>query len=242
MEEWYKIRDLFFGENYQIQNIEKAFELARTCKHTEAVWFLKNEEVLKSFKKPETNDKKILFYWYHRCRDFRAGSIFINNDDYIMSKFGKANYDTTERDMHLLIGCHMNYDDHLFKAVRLGSLGAFLIYSRTLKHNNPLKWILLESFVKKTNRRISIDEFLAASAPYAWFTFGRFITKYYFGCADNENTRRGMRTYRDTLDSIYECLLCLGTLGIYKDLRILIGKMIFDNVEWCSERRFFLDY
>lgn len=242
MEEWYKIRDLFFGENYQIQNIEKAFELARTCKHKEAVWFLENEEVLKSLKKPETNDKKLLFYWFHKTRSPSIQHCYVAEDDYIASKFGNLNYGTNERDMHYHIGRFMSYDDHLFKAVKLGYLISYLTFSRTLENNNPLKWILIESFIKKTNRRICIDNHLSNRDPYAWFTFGRFITKYYFGHFDNENTRKGMRTYRDTLDSIYETLLCLGTLGIYKDLRILIGKIIFDNVEWCSERRFFLDY
>lgn len=243
MEEWYKIRDLFFGENYQIQNIEKAFELARTCKHKEAVWFLENEEVLKSLKKPETTDKKILFYWFHKTRSPNIKHCYVAEDDYIACKFGDLNYGTNERDMHYHIGYFMSFDDHLFKAVKLGHLISYLTFSKTLKHDNPLKWILIESYMKKTKMRFTLKEdLLIEKIPYAWFTFGRFISKYYFGHVDNENTRRGMRTYRDTLDSIYETLLCLGTLGIYKDLRILIGKTIFDNVEWCSERRFFLDY
>lgn len=36
--EYYKMRDLLFGDNCQVQNITKALELAAQCTHPEAVW------------------------------------------------------------------------------------------------------------------------------------------------------------------------------------------------------------
>jgi hypothetical protein len=38
---WFKIRDVFFGENYVEQDIKKALELASVCEHPNAVWLTK---------------------------------------------------------------------------------------------------------------------------------------------------------------------------------------------------------
>jgi hypothetical protein len=38
---WYKVRDTLFGENYVVQDMKKALELACVCEHPDALWLTK---------------------------------------------------------------------------------------------------------------------------------------------------------------------------------------------------------
>jgi TPR repeat protein len=40
LSEWYKIRDLFLGENYVDRNVVLALKLARSCNHPDAKWLV----------------------------------------------------------------------------------------------------------------------------------------------------------------------------------------------------------
>lgn len=38
---WYRVRDMFLGRNYTVQDIHGALELAKTCRHPDAQWLCK---------------------------------------------------------------------------------------------------------------------------------------------------------------------------------------------------------
>lgn len=78
--EWYKIRDLFCGENYVGQDIEKALALAKNCKHPDAVWLsnvMKNVNLstvnwLDHFMSLDQTDARTFYFAWH-CQPSLAG-------------------------------------------------------------------------------------------------------------------------------------------------------------------------
>ena len=71
--EWYKIRDMFFGENCVVRNIPMALEMATSCKHPDAQWLMAacagkdvktEEDARKAFLALGQNDARALcFAW-----------------------------------------------------------------------------------------------------------------------------------------------------------------------------------
>ena len=69
--EYYEVRDTLLGRNHQKQDVERALELASTCKHPEAQWLSKifagkdvktNKEARRVFLAHENDDARALCF------------------------------------------------------------------------------------------------------------------------------------------------------------------------------------
>jgi hypothetical protein len=155
--EWYEIRDLFFGHNYEHQDCLKAIQLAKDCKHPEAVYLYNTLKSAES--RPHVvrllalGDLKAKWYLDLMQSYFRT-SFTIN--DYPFSAALSGNYDlmkkaadANEREAFHRLGLHYfqfnrEQSNSYFKiAINLGCKRSMEHFSFPLELNDPLKWKLL---------------------------------------------------------------------------------------------------
>jgi hypothetical protein len=150
--EYYKMRDLLFGDNYQVQNIPKALELAAQCTHPEAVWLtaiFKDKSVSNRHEA-----KNVLVSYIYRSKtlprevgkaryfiggltsDYIEGNIEGNNENmvalslgYIPARVNKHSYPHTN-----------NMQPYLEVAVQYGERNAFYFCGVCLQYNQNIQY------------------------------------------------------------------------------------------------------
>lgn len=236
--EWYEIRDIFFGQNYKQPDCLKAIQFAKDCKHPEAVYLY---NTLKSAKS-ESDVIKLLYFgdlkarWYREfllgypsfyITDYPFSAALSGNDD-LMKKAAESNereafYQLGLRHFRRIARAKYYYE----KASELGCRRSMEELAWMCDFNDPKRWKLLFKAggrcVAKTLRRGTLEnsqcKFIVGKflkdAPY--FRKGEkkeYVDFYHFQC----------RATREAVDTF--SLICI-RLGIYRDLRILIGRYIW---------------
>lgn len=232
--EWYEIRDTFFGQNYKLQDCLKAIQLAKDCKHPEAVYLY---NTLKSAESREDIVRLLVFgdikaKWYlvlMQC-DFRTSFTIT---DYPFSAALSQNYDlmkkaaeANEREAFCQLGYHQfrTAKKYFKKASELGCKRSMYELACMCEFNDPKKWKLLSKAgrVYESLQRGTLEnnqcKFIVgkfwSDAPYFRKNEKEYVDFYHFQC----------RATREAVDTF--SLICT-RLGIYRDLRILIGRYIW---------------
>jgi len=233
--EWYEIRDTFFGQNYKLQDCLKAIQLAKDCKHPEAVYLYNTLKSAKSesdmFQLLYKGDLKAV--WYRKLLlddpsfyipDYPFSAALSGNDD-LMKKAAEAN----EREAFYQLGLrHFRKitiaKSYFKKASELGCRRSMEELAWMCDFNDPKKWKLLSKAgrVSESLQRGTLEnnqcKFIVGrycrDAPYFRKGEKEYVDFYHFQC----------RATREAVDTF--SLICT-RLGIYRDLRILIGKYIW---------------
>lgn len=243
--EWYKIRDLLFGENNEKQLICLAFELAKTCNHPEAQWLTKNEKAIRV----HPVDLKTEFYhnWLHGKVIYLSKFKILNNG-YILSRLASFAYIEEdridllnksialgERDAYFQLGDDGNIE-YLKIAYSLGHKLAMQVLGRKTDD-----WKLLGKAAKIGYSFFFVNHFTEViDDPKKHYIIGRYLYGeiYYmsiFGCKADEKTLQSAQSTVDfylkqlkfTKSAIFAWSLLATRLGVCKDVRILIGKKIW---------------
>lgn len=250
MEEWFKIRCIFCGDNGDKQDIPLAIELAASCNHPCAEWLrtLKGvttkEEVLKVLETRE-DMRSLFFRWYFSNeREFsdldKSSNLGYPLAQARMSIYTKnvqlAQFSITKGEPvgYFALGRIYNYHGYIdatrnnyLIAVNYGIKIAMFEYGLLCDHIEKWKW-----WVKclPYNKNICIDYFTGREPSYVKFKIGQICKN---DLTQSSKTEKAVSFYRGQLlkyqEAVHVWSLCAIRLNFYKDLRILIGKMIWES-------------
>ena len=249
---WYKIRDLILCKNYQIRDIPKALELSKTCTHPDAIWLnnvckdklVNDTHSLRKILKPLENDGNALFFLYYLefdntidvlVKSAELGCVaakwllyYSFNDNLTVEEIKK--YD--ERQAYYVLSQYRDREENLKHAALLGHNESMidLAYNYTYNDFNYWKWICLAA---KNN----CDHYLISSLNTGFRQPLHTNIIYLIGKTLHELNIQKFIFFKDFyLSQNLECRKAVDTwtlvatrLRIYKDLRIFIGKMIWES-------------
>jgi len=246
---WYKIRDLILGFNYHNPNILKALELTKTCEHPDAIWLnnvCKDKKVYDTHSfctilKPLENDKNALYFLYLLeyntldiliksaelgCVHAKWALYFHLNDDLTVDEIKKYE----ERAAYHVLARYENREENLKHSALLGHIGSMInLANYYTVEFDYWKWSCLAA---KNNYNVhllsSLNGYLQPLESKGMYLVGKTlheleIQKFKifndFYLSQNDKCRKAVDMWT----------LVATRLRIYKDLRIFIGKMIWEN-------------
>lgn len=232
--DWYRIKDLIIRQD--LRDIPKALEIAKTSKHPDAVW-LNNVfhdtnigtvysfcEILKPYLR--FDDANALFF-YGILKDdhtsfqkaVKLGHLHaIWYTDYTNDK--KELVDKGERDACYSYGMHTENDQYIEYAAKLGNFFAIMEMARIAEHNSIESWEWL-CFAAEYGYMNDIDCEFDAPPAIRYLCGKRLPNSVHksFYLSQNLKCRKAVDMW--TLIATH--------LRIYKDLRKLIGGMIWNS-------------
>ena len=251
MEEWFKIRCIFCGDNGEKQDIPLAIELADSCNHPCAEWLktLKGvttkEEVLEVLKGKE-DMRSLFFRWYFSVE--REYSDLVRSSDlgYPIAQANLSRYSKNIGLAELSIkggepfgyfalayiysthGFVHDIRDNYLIAANYGIKKAMFEYALLCDHIDKWKWLIKCLPYKESY--ICLYHFKGDESSYVVFKIGQICKN---DLIKDLKIEKAVSFYRDQLSKYQEAVhawsLCAKRLNLYKDLRILIGKMVWES-------------
>jgi hypothetical protein len=251
MEEWFKIRCIFCGDNGEKQDIPLAIELAASCNHPCAEWLrtLKGvttkEEVLKVLEVRE--DMRSLFFRWYFSREREYSDLIISSDlGYPIAQANLSKYLKNIKLAELSIkgdepfghfalayiysthGFIHDIRDNYLIAANYGIKIAMYEYALLCDHIEKWKWLI--KCLPYKEDYICVNHFKGTEPSFVVFKIGQICR--------NDRTldlkrSRAINFYNFQIlkyqEAVHAWSLCAKRLNLYKDLRILIGKMVWES-------------
>ena len=284
--EWYKVRDVFFGENKVSQNIALALELAALCDHDDARWLSSvcggkgvanayhAKQALISF--GENDARALCFTWCllgyigqldlsHLQKSAELGFAFAqvclgwqrrDKARFELARLAAAQH---ERDGFFLLadcflrgeGCEKDAGkarQNFLISAELGSVNAMNALGTLLDESNPQKWRwwglaakLGDSFSFLNGFAKQVERFHSGTVNAVVFTIGEALKGHMdierctiFGApfADLGPANRAIAFYDMQIKACFDAIRAWTQVGIrlnvVKDIRIIIGKRIWE--------------
>lgn len=251
--EWFDIRDMLFGLNYKKQDICKALELAKVCKHPDALYVL---DIFKDLK--DCTEDGIIFIL--RIRKENMSNLYLNLISYSYTvAFGNFVY--FEHPLAMTYYGRQVHDKKMIeKAAALGERDAFF-FLKDFKMGMKLGCI--ESYLSYAEtcsdiiEVIKIRAYIAKNTKIGWYFFVRKIRTWLLLENDAVNYQIGKelhdfdlfqyfirsvaneidhycvafyhnrnREYRKAVDAFSICMI---RMKLIKDMRIYIAKFIWEG-------------
>ena len=247
--EWFDIRDMLFGLNYKKQDIRKALELAKVCKHPDALYVLDIFKDLKDFTEDEVlktvrsrNDKMSNLYLNLIAYSYTGvfGTFFYFEHPLAMTYYGRQEHDKKMIEKAAALG---ERDAFFFlkdfkTGMKLGCIESYLSYEEICL--DAIENIKIRAYISR-NTQIGWSFFV--SKVKFWLSIKKDSVNYHIGkeICNNDNIRDyfGVKLvdcvsffykrnceYRETVDAFSICMI---RMKLIKDMRIYIAKFIWEG-------------
>lgn len=251
MEEWFKIRCIFCGDNGEKQDIPLAIELAASCNHPCAEWLRtlkgvkKREDILEVLEGKE--DMRSLFFRWVFSREKESSDLIKSSDlgypiaqaklsiclkliklAELSIKGGEPFGYVALAKIYSTHGFIHDIRDNYLIAANYGIKMAMYEYALLCDHIEKWEWLI--KCLPYREGYICVNHFKGDEPSYVVFKIGQVCR--------NDRTldlkrSRAVNFYKFQLSKYQEAVhawsLCAIRLNFYKDLRILIGKMVWES-------------
>lgn len=243
---FYRVRDLFFGQNFQIQNIPKALELAPLIDHPETQWLTRifygrlNEDPIEVLKEQE--DVRAYYYLGTLLNDFeymqkaKDLAYSVSNAEYFLSQ-GEYRMGYYLKSMSLFFNGSVKDSIATNKKCydETDCLYCGTQYGKSFKVSDPKRWKILLDVADEGYFDPIMDSYNSAlSTFYFFYRFGRLVTlnvgKYNKGYVVHMYIHFYHTICNIRRVEIFWWTLIGTRLGVVKDVRKKIVDLIYNSV------------